>query len=178
MQCPKLILLFSGKRKSGKDFICEQLRDKYHNHQDFINTNNNYIIFFLRLNGENETTTCTILRISEPLKSLYANEHNLDLVDLMSAGPYKEHYRLAMINWSDRIRENDPGYFCRAACTTTNCSNNKQLLSSTIWIFSDIRRKTDIEWFKDNYGDEIIRTVRVNADVTTRVDRGWVFTKG
>lgn len=34
----------------------------------------------------------------------------------MSDGPYKEQHRLDMINWSDSVRAEDPGYFCRAAC--------------------------------------------------------------
>lgn len=59
---------------------------------------------------------CTIIRISAPLKSSYAETHNLDIKELMSDGPYKEKYRLDMIKWSDKIREEDPGYFCKKAC--------------------------------------------------------------
>ncbi|KAJ8941064.1 hypothetical protein NQ318_006838 [Aromia moschata] len=77
---PKIIFLFSGKRKSGKDYICEKIKT---------------------LLGEEK---CSILRISGPLKGLYAENHNLNLTELMSDGPYKENYRRDMINWSDRIR--------------------------------------------------------------------------
>lgn len=55
------------------------------------------------------------MRISEPLKGAYAENHKLDIKQLMSPGVYKEKYRLAMIKWSDEIREKDPGYFCRLA---------------------------------------------------------------
>jgi phosphomevalonate kinase len=58
---------------------------------------------------------CTIVRISGPLKRLYAQNHKLDFQELLSDGPYKEIYRVDMINWSDKIREKDPGYFCKAA---------------------------------------------------------------
>lgn len=46
-----------------------------------------------------------------------------------------------------------------------------------IWIVSDVRRKTDIEWFKSNYGVKI-KTVRITADDNVRRNRGWTFTEG
>lgn len=42
---------------------------------------------------------------------------------------------------------------------------------------SDIRRKTDIQWFKETYGD-IVRTIRIVADEETRKSRGFQFTPG
>ena len=56
------------------------------------------------------------MRISGPLKGLYAKNHNLDFQELLSDGPYKENYRADMIRWSDKIREKETGYFCKAAC--------------------------------------------------------------
>lgn len=64
--------------------------------------------------GEEE---CAILRISKPIKSHYAKEHNLDLTQLMSENSYKEKYRLEMIEWSDSVRLKDPGYFCSITCS-------------------------------------------------------------
>ncbi|KAJ4445559.1 hypothetical protein ANN_12239 [Periplaneta americana] len=46
-----------------------------------------------------------------------------------------------------------------------------------IWIVSDIRRKTDLKWFRENYGSAV-KTVRVVADDDVRRQRGWVFTTG
>ncbi|CAH0553452.1 unnamed protein product [Brassicogethes aeneus] len=146
MDYPKLILLISGKRKSGKDFLCEKLKDILEE-------------------------KCTIIRISGPLKSHYAKEHNLNLTELMSNGIYKEKYRLDMINWSDEVREKDPGYFCKAACATV-CSTQ-----TSIWIISDIRRKTDIKWFTETYLDKV-KTIRISADQDIRIQRGWVFQEG
>ncbi|XP_066157196.1 phosphomevalonate kinase isoform X2 [Euwallacea fornicatus] len=142
MAQPKIILLFSGKRKSGKDFLCENLK---------------------AMVGENK---CDIIRISGPLKQLYATNHNLKWDQLMSDGPYKEKYRHDMINWSDDIRNKDSGYFCKAAC--------KSASPKDIWIVSDIRRKTDIKWFKDNWSS--IKTIRIYADLEVRKARGWIFT--
>lgn len=41
--------------------------------------------------------------------------NNLQLAELLSSGPMKEDYRLAMITWSENIRKKDPGIFCRTA---------------------------------------------------------------
>lgn len=140
----KLLLLVSGKRKSGKDFICEKLKTL--------------------LSDDN----CILIQISGPLKKLCAENHNLDWAELMSDGPYKEKYRLDMITWSDEVRRQDPGYFCRAAC--------KAALNHHIWVVSDIRRKSDIKWFKENYNNLI--TLRISADTEVRKSRGWAFKKG
>lgn len=62
----------------------------------------------------------TIVRISEPIKSHFAKQKNLDLAQLMSQDSYKETIRKEMIEWSDEIRRVEPGYFCKVACTTGN----------------------------------------------------------
>ncbi|XP_019872485.1 phosphomevalonate kinase [Aethina tumida] len=144
MTNPKLILLMSGKRKSGKDYLCEKLKKSF----------------------EDE---CIIVRISGPLKSQYAKVHNLNFEDLMGDGLYKEKYRIDMINWSDEVREKEPGYFCKIA--------TQEAPSKKIWIVSDIRRKTDIKWFKETYSDKI-KAVRISADQDVREKRGWVYQDG
>ncbi|XP_018570025.1 phosphomevalonate kinase [Anoplophora glabripennis] len=144
MGSPHIILMFSGKRKSGKDFICEKLK--------------------MILEEK-----CAIIRISAPLKCSYAETHNLDIKELMSDGPYKEKYRLDMIKWSDKIREEDPGYFCKKACDDAEIK--------PVWIVTDIRRKSDIKWFKETYKDKI-KTVRISAELETRKNRGWIFQNG
>lgn len=45
-----------------------------------------------------------------------------------------------------------------------------------VWIVSDIRRQTDLQWFKENY--KTIQTVRVYSSEEERLKRGWVFTPG
>lgn len=80
------------------------------------------IIFFYRL-GRN---VCTIIKISEPIKSHWAKTLNLNLSELLSDGEYKEKYRLEMIKWSEEMRQKDYGCFCRLACEN---GNFKSLLS-------------------------------------------------
>merc|ERR1712038_1604551 len=91
-QNPSLVLLFSGKRKSGKDYITDLLKEKI-------------------------AEEAVIIRLSGPLKECYAKDHGLDFEKMLSASDYKEKYRLDMINWSTKIRIEDYTYFCKAAVT-------------------------------------------------------------
>ncbi|KAE8753006.1 phosphomevalonate kinase [Frankliniella occidentalis] len=144
---PKRVFLFSGKRKCGKDYITDLLLERI---------------------GEENTV---IIKISSPIKSHWAEEKGLDLHKLMSANQYKENFRQDMIIWSESVRAKDPGYFCRKAVDMYKAQEKP------IWVVSDIRRKTDIKWFTEEYGDAV-RTVRVVADESVRQRRGYVFTKG
>lgn len=63
---------------------------------------------------------CEIIKISQPIKSHWAQEKNLNLNELLSDGEYKEQHRLDMIKWSEEMRERDYGCFCRAACQNGN----------------------------------------------------------
>lgn len=141
---PKLVLLFSGKRKSGKDYITGIIH--------------NYL-------GKDKSE---IIRISQPIKAHWAAQKSLDLEQLLSDGEYKESFRKDMIEWSDRVRNEDYGYFCKVAC---------QAISKPICIVSDIRRNTDIKWFLEKYGAKVI-TIRINCSKCIRESRGWKFTEG
>jgi phosphomevalonate kinase len=76
---PDYIFLFSGKRKSGKDYLTDRLKEEL---------------------GDD----AVIVRLSGPLKKCYAETHGLDYERLMSAADYKEKYRKDMIMWSEDIR--------------------------------------------------------------------------
>ena len=71
---PNLVLVVSGKRKSGKDFICEKLLEIFK--KDCI---------------------VQIITLSAPLKQAYAIENNLDFSKLLDSSNYKEFYRSQMI---------------------------------------------------------------------------------
>ncbi|KAM6309412.1 phosphomevalonate kinase [Podargus strigoides] len=144
MAAPRAVLLLSGKRKSGKDFVAEELRS--------------------RLGPD----VCTVLRLSGPLKQQYAKEHGLDFQRLLDASAYKESHREAMIRWGEERRRADPGFFCRAAVEGA---------AQPVWVVSDTRRLSDVEWFRDVYGDAV-QTVRVVATEETRRRRNWVFVTG
>lgn len=109
-----------------------------------------------------------IIRISEPIKSFWANDRNLDLKLLLSDGAYKEKYRKEMIEWSDEMRSKDYGVFCREA--------SKNISKPTV-IVSDIRRKTDIKYFRETFGSKV-HLIRIKCDNCVREQRGWKFQKG
>ncbi|XP_063172949.1 phosphomevalonate kinase [Candoia aspera] len=142
--CPKLVLLLSGKRKSGKDFVGEEIQSR------------------LGLD------VCTILRLSGPLKEQYAKEHGLDFRRLLDASDYKELYRQDMIHWGEERRQTDPGFFCRIVV---------EGVTQPVWVVSDTRRASDVEWFRNVYGD-LVQVVRVVANEETRRRRDWVFVAG
>lgn len=147
---PKLIFLFCGKRKSGKDFLTESLCK--------------------RINEESEQAV--ILRLSGPLKKCYAENHGLDFDRLLDASEYKEKYRKDMISWSEKIRNEDPSYFCLKAIEAyEGCK-------FPIWIVSDCRRRSDFHFFLTKYGSDVCKTVRVYASESVRESRGFTFQAG
>ncbi|XP_069624755.1 phosphomevalonate kinase [Ranitomeya imitator] len=144
MAAPKLLLLVNGKRKSGKDYITERLRESL---------------------GRD---VCAILRLSGPLKQQFALERALDFERLLDASEYKERYRADMIRWGEKKRNADPGFFCRLIV---------EGVTQPVWIVSDTRRRTDVDWFMTTYGGAV-QTVRVVASPEARRSRGWVYTAG
>ncbi|XP_016077125.1 PREDICTED: phosphomevalonate kinase isoform X2 [Miniopterus natalensis] len=129
---------------------------------------------------------CAVLRLSSPLKEQYAQgtplrlrgwgvdiiclgqEHSLDFQRLLDASTYKEAYRRDMILWGEKKRQADPGFFCRKIV---------EGVSQPVWLVSDTRRMSDIQWFREAYG-AVTQTVRVVALEQSRQQRGWVFTPG
>ncbi|KFP83698.1 Phosphomevalonate kinase, partial [Acanthisitta chloris] len=103
-----------------------------------------------------------------PLTPFSPQEHGLDFQRLLDASAYKEQFRQDMIRWGEEKRRADPGYFCRAAV---------QGVAQPVWVVSDTRRLSDVEWFRDVYGDSV-QTVRVVATEETRKRRNWVFVAG
>ncbi|CAN7992700.1 unnamed protein product [Ixodes hexagonus] len=144
---PQVILVFSGKRKSGKDYITEALRKRI---------------------GDDK---CTILRLSEPIKAAYAENHNLDYKQLMDSSDYKEMYRAQMVSWGEEKRNADSSFFCRLAVQRANGPHYP------VWIVSDARRETDIDFFRKSFACPTL-AVRVKATEETRRNRGWVHTPG
>uniref|UniRef100_A0A0B6ZP23 Phosphomevalonate kinase n=2 Tax=Arion vulgaris TaxID=1028688 RepID=A0A0B6ZP23_9EUPU len=146
MAAPKAIIVISGKRKSGKDYISDKLLNKF---------------------GSDK---CAILHLSGPLKLQYAKEHGLDFQRLLDASEYKEKYRADMIRWGEEKRNQDPEFFCRLAASEDDFLKD-------VWIISDARRLSDVDYFKKYY-NKVTITVRVQADLDTRKQRGFVYTEG
>lgn len=76
---PNLLLILSGKRKSGKDYVFAKLADHF---KQFVDSGQ--FVF-------------QPIVLSSQLKKTYANEHGLDYERLLDSTDYKENYRLDMI---------------------------------------------------------------------------------
>ncbi|VDM75650.1 unnamed protein product [Strongylus vulgaris] len=100
----KLVVLVSGKRKSGKDYCCEKLKAAL------------------------EPLQVSIHGVSHSLKTIYAKSHGLDYSQLISDGPYKEIHRLKMIEWGESVRNAEPDFFCRATIPST-CEDDIVIIS-------------------------------------------------
>ncbi|XP_068425407.1 phosphomevalonate kinase [Clinocottus analis] len=141
---PKLVLVFSGKRKSGKDYVTDLIQN--------------------RLGSD----VCSVLRLSGPLKTQYAEARGLDLSQLLGSGPYKERFRADMILWGETRRRQDPGFFCRLATRGAQ---------QPVWVVSDARRLSDLQWFWSEFPQQT-QSVRVQCSERTRQQRGWCFCTG
>uniref|UniRef100_A0A1I8GE39 Phosphomevalonate kinase n=1 Tax=Macrostomum lignano TaxID=282301 RepID=A0A1I8GE39_9PLAT len=129
---PRQLLLISGKRKSGKDHVTSRI--------------------LAAAAERNFPAAC--VRVSQPLKAEYARLHQLDADRLADSTEYKEAFRADMIAWGERLRAADPGCFCRLAVQMA------QPPPDGLWVVSDVRRPTDIQYF------------------LTRTRRGWAFVPG
>ncbi|KAF1597549.1 UNVERIFIED_CONTAM: Phosphomevalonate kinase, partial [Eudyptes robustus] len=145
---PKILVGFSGKRKSGKDYVSDELIKK----------------------GENLGLRIVRRGVSYPLKEEYGVEHNLDGERLKFDFEYKEKVRKEMVVWGEQIRSKDPAYFCRKTVEAVT-----DLSSVDILIISDCRRPTDLLYFKSHFNAVFLR---VEADIETRKERGWEFQDG
>ncbi|XP_067666805.1 phosphomevalonate kinase-like [Haliotis asinina] len=136
---PVAILVFSGKRKSGKDYVTEKLLQRIGNEK------------------------CCIMRLSAPLKGQYAKEHQLDITRLLDASEYKERYRVDMIRWGEEKRNADPGYFCRIV-TSGEGSDKKVWIISDARRSTDIaffkQNYPSVTWTVRVEADEDVRKAR------------------
>jgi phosphomevalonate kinase len=145
---PRIILLFCGKRKSGKDFLTEWLL-------------------------KNLTSKSVILRLSGPLKQCYAENHGLDYARLLDASDYKEQYRKDMISWSEKIRNTNPAYFCLKSIAMYEADKYPIWIISDCRRKSDFEFFTS-----NFSGRSEVTKIRVTASEHTRNSRGFKFQDG
>lgn len=70
-----------------------------------------------------------------------------------------------MIVWSEAVRNQDPSYFCQLATSEA---------TGPVWLVCDARRESDMLFFKQHHGSCLL-TVRVEASIGVRQERGWVY---
>lgn len=147
----KLVILLSGKRKSGKDHISTLIT--------------NYV-------GHARIRHVAILRIAAPIKERFSVANKLDFTRLLDASDYKEKFREAMVDWSEKYRE-DKGW----DCFLKRAIIDQRAKHKAIWILNDARRPCDLEYFENDptFANTQIIKIRVEASETIRMSRGWKF---
>ncbi|KAM7535832.1 hypothetical protein Aperf_G00000097728 [Anoplocephala perfoliata] len=147
-------IAISGKRKCGKDYFADVLRAEIMD----------------RL-GQ----TATIIHISEPIKRVFAEMHNLDLDKLMSSSQYKESFRRHMVRWGEAERRKNPTIFCRKALEYLMRDSP---LKPSFVIIADCRRPTDLEFFSGLNQQFLLLHFRIIASPAARCSRGWIYSSG
>lgn len=151
---PKLIIILSGKRKSGKDHASTLI--------------SNHV-------GPEGNSVLAILCIGGSIKREFANNNRLDFERLLDSSSYKEDHRVSMVEWSERYREKE-GW----NCFLEQAIEEQRAIDKPIWILNDARRACDVEYFENNpafSGSKIIK-IRIEATEETRASRGWEFVDG
>lgn len=150
----KLVIILSGKRKSGKDHISTLIT--------------NYI-------GHERIHNLAVLRIAGPIKKEFARNNKLDFTRLLDSTEYKENFRLAMVQWSERYREKE-GW----NCFLKQAIKEQKAKDKLIWILNDARRPCDLEYFEEDpcFENTTIIKLRVEANEEARMSRGWKFVTG
>ncbi|CAH8463414.1 unnamed protein product [Schistosoma turkestanicum] len=146
-------IVFSGKRKSGKDYTVNRLANLLqYSHLSYL-----------------------IVRISEPIKSYFAEHYGLNLSELLSSNEYKENYRKQMIDWMEQEIKQDPYTFTRKSLLQSVERNG---IPPDIIIISDARRMNDVEYFIKTFGRSKCLLIRIVTPIETRIERGWSYVDG
>ena len=145
----KVIIVISGKRKSGKDYVTNDIVKE---------------IF---------ESFCHIMRVASPIKKHFCQKYNMNYEEMMTSSQYKEKRRAEMIKWGEEQRLKDVSIFCRSE------KDIALETKKPVWILSDARRPSDVEYFRNyakENGHQFF-AIRVSANEKTRENRGWIFTK-
>lgn len=150
----KLVIVLSGKRKSGKDHVSTLIT--------------NYI-------GSTRIQHLAVLRIAGPIKKEFARNNKLDFTRLLDSSDYKENFRRAMVDWSERYRERE-GW----NCFLKQAIKEQRAKDKAIWILNDARRPCDLEYFEDDpaFANTQVIKLKIEATDEARMSRGWKFVNG
>ena len=141
---PMRVILLSGKRASGKDYIANKIQQS-----------------FEKLNWKVHRTSLGILN-----KQIYAKKHHIDVNRLEKDRCFKEEHRLAMIRHHTDMDKLNPEWAVESVLQSAEDEK------ADILLVSDIRRLKDLEWFQKNSPINPI-LLRIDADNESRLQRGW-----
>lgn len=172
MVLPNLIILLSGKRKCGKDYVGELILNQWERHHQVQHNEFLYCTHSRSINSRIETGNGEIIRISKPIKEHWSKIKSLDLNELLGDGPYKENYRKEMIEWSDQIRSENPSFFCAEAFKTSPFTEYSEYCSLNLTIMKLCSHKANCNCLRHPTKDRhcLFCVVKHSTDNCTNFD--------
>jgi phosphomevalonate kinase len=138
------VILISGKRAVGKDYIADKIQQSLE-----------------KLHLKVYRTSLGTLN-----KQLYAQKNNIDFNRLEKDRRFKEDHRVAMIMHHTKMDESNPEWAVKSVLQDATAKNADVLL------VSDIRRLKDLEWFQ-SHSPSVPMMLRITANNQARLMHGW-----
>lgn len=143
----RTIVMLSGKRFSGKDFMKVYITQVFNDHQ----------------------IKHKFIALADECKRLFALTFGHDFSRLLIDREYKEGLRQEMTKFYTEKVNNDKDYFKKEVF--------KQIISDTekcIYIVTDLRHSDELEFFNAEKSFDII-TLRISATDESKKSRGWIY---
>lgn len=144
-----LIILVSGKRYAGKDYVCDQA------------------LAYLK-----ESYNCIKISHSDINKQLYCEKFGADLKRMLRNREYKESHRNNLIKFAQNLQQSNPLILSEFVFEKIQ---NMTSSNVDIVFISDFRRKTEQLVFEQRFGQKNVITLRINASDNVRAARGWRY---
>ncbi|KRW98369.1 hypothetical protein PPERSA_03541 [Pseudocohnilembus persalinus] len=156
-----IIIALSGKRYSGKDYICQQIKQNL--------MQDNELQQYIQVERKS---------ISDICKLKYAQKFKISYKDLISNREFKEKHRKNLIQFFQENNSSNKNLFLSNLLSEIqedvyDCSKNIQ-----VHILTDIRRIDEFQFIEnyklDDCKNKIIK-VRIETNNECRYSRGWQF---
>ena len=144
-----LVILFSGKRCVGKDFICDNAIKQL------------------------KTMKCVKVSHSAIIKRMYCDKTNTDLNKMLNDRSFKELHRNKMIELARNEQKKNKYILCDYVYNKIMKMNESD--SIDIVFISDFRRKFELNYYQNRFTNVI--SIRINVDNNIRQKRGWIYDK-
>eukprot|EP00760_Papus_ankaliazontas_P011904 PhM_4_TR15106/c0_g3_i1/m.63465/K13273/PMVK; phosphomevalonate kinase len=150
-----VVVLFSGKKCSGKDYIADQLVSLVESDERLVA----------------ELGHATLLHFADPVKRQYCNDNNVDFAKLTSrdraSRDFKEMHRMALAEyWA--------AHKFSVAWVVSRLVETWQPQQQGIAVVADWRHPAELKALRLHCQNVETLTVRVHASDDTRRSRGWV----
>jgi len=148
----RIAVVLSGKRMTGKDYVCTKLVS-------------------LCLNAGIKTER---IAMSDQVKiSFAAHNPEVDGKRLFEDSVYKQSLKPRIVEHFEKISKGDQNYFLSQV--VNNQVSSKLLKENEIFLFTDIRTMANVEFLKRSEFSHVL-WMRITADEESRKQRGWTLT--